>query len=414
LIVKFNGLHWVDGLGRAWDERILFTLPDRDVFAIDANANPPIETASFSGVGTTLFNMAVNPVNGKVYVSNTEARNDVRFEGPGIHGGSSVRGHISESRITVLTNTGVTPRHLNKHIDYSTCCAELPNAENRKSLAFPVGMAVTSNGATLYVAAFGSSKVGVFNTAQLEADTFVPNEANQIKLTGGGPAGIVLDEAHGRLYALTRFDNGLSVVNLASKTETSHLRMFNPEPASVVNGRRFLYDAAGTSSHGDSACASCHIFADLDSLSWDLGNPDGGSVASANPAIFNPFVPPPTDTRFKAMKGPMSTQSLRGMANHGPMHWRGDRTGGLNGPSVQPDGGAFDENAGFLQFNGAFESLLGGPAQLAPADMQAFADFALQLMYPPNPIRNLDNSLREPRGGTRALYDACSRRRVCV
>ena len=28
------------------------------------------------------------------------------------------------------------------------------------------------------------------------------------------------------------------------------------------------------------------------------------------------------------MKGPMTTQSLRGMANHGPMHWRGDRTGG--------------------------------------------------------------------------------------
>ena len=28
------------------------------------------------------------------------------------------------------------------------------------------------------------------------------------------------------------------------------------------------------------------------------------------------------------MKGPMTTQTLRGMANHGPMHWRGDRTGG--------------------------------------------------------------------------------------
>ena len=26
----------------------------------------------------------------------------------------------------------------------------------------------------------------------------------------------------------------------------------------------------------------------------------------------------------------MTTQSLRGMANHGPMHWRGDRTGGTD------------------------------------------------------------------------------------
>ena len=53
-------------------------------------------------VGTTLFNMAVNPVSGALYVSNTEARNEVRFEGPGIFGGSTVQGHLAESRITVL------------------------------------------------------------------------------------------------------------------------------------------------------------------------------------------------------------------------------------------------------------------------------------------------------------------------
>ena len=50
--------------------------------------------------------------------------------------------------------------------------------------------------------------------------------------------------------------------------------MHNPEPASVVRGRRFLYDATLSSSHGDSVCASCHVFGDFDSLAWDLGNPD--------------------------------------------------------------------------------------------------------------------------------------------
>ena len=49
-----------------------------------------------------LFNMAVNPVSGKVYVTNTEARNEVRFEGPGIFGGTTVRGHLARGRITVL------------------------------------------------------------------------------------------------------------------------------------------------------------------------------------------------------------------------------------------------------------------------------------------------------------------------
>ena len=140
LIVKFNGAHWVDELNRTWDDKVRLLLPDKDVFAIDAMASLPhlVEGAggTFSGVGTILFNMVVNPANGKVYVSNLESRNHVRFEGPGIFAGTTVRGHIAESRITVLDIAGgVTPRHLNKHIDYATCCAPIPNPENETSVA---------------------------------------------------------------------------------------------------------------------------------------------------------------------------------------------------------------------------------------------------------------------------------------
>ncbi|HYQ83713.1 MAG TPA: hypothetical protein VEP28_06870, partial [Rubrobacter sp.] len=77
LIVRFNGTHWVDELNRVWDDQIRFSLPDKDVFVLDANANPPAQlagaTGTYQGVGTVLYNMVVNPVNGKVYVSNTEA-----------------------------------------------------------------------------------------------------------------------------------------------------------------------------------------------------------------------------------------------------------------------------------------------------------------------------------------------------
>jgi hypothetical protein len=38
-------------------------------------------------------------------------------------------------------------------------------------------------------------------------------------------------------------------------------------------------------------------------------------------------------------------------------------------------------------------NLLGRTAELSPDQMQAFTDFILQITYPPNPIRNLDNSL---------------------
>ncbi|HYU34804.1 MAG TPA: hypothetical protein VEW48_21860 [Thermoanaerobaculia bacterium] len=397
LIVKFNGTHWVDELNRVWDDKVRFSLPDKDVFVINANANPPAQLGGtagyYRGVGTILFNMVVNPVNGKVYVSNTEAGNEKRFEGPGTFAGHSVRGHLHESRITVLGPAGsVASRHLNKHINYAECCDEIPNAENDKSLAFPQQMAVTSDGRTLYVATLGTSKIGVFDTHALENDTFTPSTDDQIKVSGGGLTGLVLDEDEHRIYTLTRFDNSIAVVDTVSGTEVEHVAMHNPEPPSVVAGRPFLYDTSLSSSHGDSSCASCHVFGDFDSLAWDLGNPDGSVAPIPGPFEVAPSTFGLLDSHHP-MKGPMTTQSLRGMANHGPMHWRGDRTGGNDTASAQPDSGTFDEVAGFKKFQGAFPNLLGRSGPVSDEDMLAFATFILQVTYPPNPIRMLSNRL---------------------
>src|SRR5215468_7510340 len=60
------------------------------------------------------------------------------------------------------------PRDLNKHIDRDAPLASIPNDVNRRSLAFPMDMVISADGTTLYVAAFGSSKVGVFSTEELE------------------------------------------------------------------------------------------------------------------------------------------------------------------------------------------------------------------------------------------------------
>ncbi|HXU30687.1 MAG TPA: hypothetical protein VN851_08940, partial [Thermoanaerobaculia bacterium] len=415
-IVKWNGAHWVDSLGRPRDQYVRFALPDKDVFVLDAMANPPRQVAGasgfFQGVGTILYTMTVNPVNGKLYVANTDANNTDRFEGPGTFAGHSLRGHLHESRITVISpgtpGGAVAPRHLNKHVNFNSCCAPSPNAESAKSLALPQGMAVTKNGATLYVAALGSDQVGIFSTAQLENNTFVPSAASHIPVSGGGPTGLILDEDRGQLYVMTRFDDGISVLDTATKAETAHVTMHNPEPASIVAGRRFLYDAKFSSSHGDSSCASCHVFGDFDSLSWDLGNPDERVIDNPGPfssTLFNLVTGQPMEPIFHPMKGPMATQSLRGMANHGPMHWRGDRTGGNDAPSVQPDGGTFDERAAFAKFNGAFPDLLGRSTVLSQADMKAFTDFILQLTYPPNPNRRIDNVLTADQDAGRQLFD---------
>lgn len=83
----------------------------------------------------------------------------------------------------------------------------------------------------------------------------------------------------------------------------------------------------------------------------------------------------------------MTTQSMRGLTGHGPMHWRGDRTG------QNRVGGETLEEAAFKEFNDAFLALMGRSAKLSTAEMQQFTDFAMELTYPPNPIRALDNSL---------------------
>src|SRR6185436_2476628 len=93
------------------------------------------------------------------------------------------------------------------------------------------------------------------------------------------------------------------------------------------------------------------------------------------------------------------TQSLRGMANHGPMHWRGDRTGGND-----PGGNALDENAAFKKFIIAFDGLLGRGGPITTAQMQAFATFILQVTYPPNPIRDLANGLNAAQQAGRDTY----------
>lgn len=405
MIVKFNNNdgHWEDEIGRVWDASVRFSLPDTDVFAV--NANTLSQTAAFAHVGTTLFNMVTNPANGHLYVSNSDSQNLTRFEGPGVFGGHTVQGHLAEMRVTVINGSAVTPIHLNKHINYSILASN-PNFDTTQashSLSTPLDMAVTHDGNTLFVAAFGSSKIGVFNTSALENNTFDPRQtsANYITVSGGGPSGLALDEARGRLYVMTRFDDAIKVINLANNQEVASLALPNPEPTSVVQGRPFLYTPP-PGGNGEASCASCHIFGDNDDLAWDLGNPDNATTSNPIPinlgdatsialgsllfGVQGKINGTGQTNVFHPMKGPMTVQTLRGLANSGAMHWRGDRSNGFFGID------AFDENLSFNNFIVAFSGLLGGN-QPSTADMQAFTTFQLQVVEPPNPVRSLDNTL---------------------
>jgi YVTN family beta-propeller protein len=366
LIVKFNPANgrWEDEVGGNWTSKVAFTLPDNDVFVIDADAATPAVVRTATGVGTTLFDVAVNPSTGELWVANTEARNLVRFE-------PNLRGHLVQTRLTrVNAGSGavVGQIDLNPHINYGTSPG--PAAEIAASLAQPGAGVFTANGATFYVTAFGSGKVGVVSAA----GTVTARIA-----VGAGPSGVALDESAARLYVMNRLDDTISIVNTGTNAQIGVVGVagpsrFDPSPDVIKAGRKFLYDAALTSGHGDTACATCHVGGDLDGIAWDLGDPQGQFV-SYDQAPWVTFAPlGPSTQGFDPMKGPMTTQTLRGLEGLEPFHWRGDRQ---------------DFNA----FTVGFTGLLGRGTPPTTAEMNAFTAFIMTVRFPPNPFRNLDDTM---------------------
>jgi hypothetical protein len=100
----------------------------------------------------------------------------------------------------------------------------------------------------------------------------------------------------------------------------------DPTRADVKAGRT-LYYSASHSQHNNLSCNTCHIDGFADLLAWDLS--DRRKDAAGAHTI-------PVDD-----KGPLVTQTLRTLVGQLPYHWRGER-------------------ADLIDFNGAFEGLLGG------------------------------------------------------
>ncbi|HTV21085.1 MAG TPA: hypothetical protein VMG12_20510, partial [Polyangiaceae bacterium] len=416
----------------SWNADVRFTLPDQDVFAIDVDTLA-VERA-LSGVGTVIYGLAVQPGTGRALAANTEAQNLARFEGAGTHASTTVRGHLHESRISIIDGRSVTPVHLNGHIDYGQCCERVPG-ENEQSLAFPTSLAFSRDGGELYFTALGSDALGIVdarrfgrgfdNTAARAEGALRDVRLGVSDDAPAGPVGVAVDPERGTVYVKTHFTNELVAIDTGSGQIIDRVAFPTPEPPSITRGRALLYDARRTSSHGDSACASCHVFGNFDGLAWDLGNPDASSADNPGPFAQGPeqfglagIVRDPFSTQivgrriveeFRSNKGPMSTQTLRGLANHGAQHWRGDRSRRVQHvPAQQPDTGSLDENSSFGEFDAAIEALNGNDAPLPPGEFQALTDFALQLTLPPNPVRALDDSLTPQQARARATYFGCA------
>ena len=362
---------WRDDQNRDWSSAIPFDLPDYDVFVIDAGADDPTVVENISNVGTVLFNIAVRPGSDEIWVTNTEAFNFIRHE-------PNLRGKFAHNRITRIFPAAGGRRQteavdLNPHIDQAVAAGALATRE--LSLAQPLDLVFRRDGNEAYVAAFGSGKIGVLDRAGRVRDR-IP--------VGFGPGGLALDDNRQRLYVLNHLDGSVSLVDLKTRRAVATLALrHDPTPPLVKEGRRFLYNAALTSRNGDLSCATCHVFGDLDGLAWDLGNPSDPTVdypiRLKNVGLLEPR------QSLHPLKGPMVTQSLRGLSGTAPFHWRGDRFGFAHSPGA--------DTPSFKDFNAAFVDLLGRAEQIPEAAMEAFAHFALTIRYPPNPYQRLDRRM---------------------
>lgn len=367
----------VDASDPFWGPRLGVRLPDEDLFEIDTAALRV--TRTWSGLGTLHFALAVDP-KGRVWTANTDARNRVRHD-------PALRGHVVDHRLTRVDpaaskSAATRVFDLNPGIDYSV----LPNPAALATSLAQVTDVVAAPDGSLWCSAFGSDRV-----AQVAADGRVIRRievgstagARVAPLEKRGPRGLALHPRAGLLYVYARLSHSILVFDRARGRRLLELPLpLDPTPDDVRRGRAFLYDAK-LSGNGTASCSSCHTDGGIDGLVWDLGDPRGRPVRirMAEGALSS----------LHPMKGPLATQTLKGIRGAEPFHWRGDRRR-------------------FADFNPTFDDLLGG-RKLSASELDLFTRFVFSIEHMPNPSQLRDRSYaRVPAGesaedGRRFFFD---------
>jgi len=357
----------------AGDPRVRYAVLDHDLAEIPVEA--PDQVRYYGGLGTSIFGVAARPGSREIWVGNTEANNRLRYE-------PRLAGRFVSNRVSRLdlATGNVRVHDLSPFDEQGAACGP---GGREGALAQPMDIVFAPDGRVAWVAAFASDRV-----ARIEA--VAGDVSVRVELRGAGegsermrgPRGLAWDAGRQRLYVLNKLSSSLSTVDTSAGRVLSEVELgsFDAWPAAARAGRGLLFDAR-LSGNGASACGSCHIDADVDGLAWDLGNPEGRVVVvtGANLAVHDPS---PRDRVMHPMKGPMVTQTLRGLDPGKRLHWRGDR-------------------ATLQDFNPTFRDLLQGGLR-EPREIEQLAAYLATLRHHPNPNRNPDNSLREDLGGGNA------------
>lgn len=354
LIARKNAAgQWMDDNNHNWTSRITWDVVDNDIAVVDAST---LATTYVTGLMNTVAGIGVAP-NGQVLAVGIDPTNEVRFE-------PKLDGKFARMMAAFVPAGGAgSPSlvDLNPHLTYAT--SSIPPAQRVQSVGDPRGVAWLPDSSAAFVAMLGSNSVVAVSASGARIARID---------VGEGPTGLVAAPGGQFVYALNRFEGSVSTISTASYAEVGTATFHDATPTAIKAGRKFLFDTRLTSGLGHTACATCHIDGRSDRVGWDLGDPTGAVQ------IFDAIcqvAAPGACINWHPMKGPMVTQTLQGIIGNEPFHWRGEKNN-------------------LSEFNVAFTHLQGADAEISATEMASLQTYVQSLVFPPNPNRNIDNTLR--------------------
>lgn len=360
-------------------------VPDRDLFVFDTKTDKLVQTVNT--LGTLLYGLAVDS-KGRVFISQTDARNDVNGRaGTKKHGLAELEGRAFLNRITRV-DFSVTG-HPTQFFDLEPLPPKDPAPG--AALATPFGIQVSDDDSTLVVSAAGSDKLFTVDAASGEVLGRVA--------VGAVPEGIALESGTDgkplRAWVLNAVANTVSVVDVSAPASPKVVETIVLEDPThpVVKRGRIAFETASASTTATFSCASCHPNGHTDQLLWVLKTP----VVTGGNQIM-----------------PRLTMPLRGLRDTEPYHWDGipgDPYGGINSASIKtgvPPNSRADlpESSTRHVVDGSLASTMGkngdktmndeGKAgALTAAERDALAKFLLAVPFPPAPKRAYTNVLSD-------------------
>jgi len=363
-------------------------LPDRDLFVFDTTTDQLINTVK--GIGTLLYGLTVDS-NGRVYVAQTDARNDANGKaGTQKHGLAEMenRAFLNQiTRVDCADSDNCTPTYIDLE--------PLPPAhpETGMALATPYGIQISDDNSVLVATAAGSNKL-------MMVDAVSGDILGRVDV-GAVPRGVALESdsegAPSTAWVLNVVDNSVSVVDVSVPDVAAVTRIISlddPTPEVIKSGR-MVFNDAGASTTGTFSCESCHPDGHADQLVWVLDTPicDMDGCTQIQPRL---------------------TMPVRGLRDTAPYHWDGipgDPYGGINFSSVNdaeaPNCDAsVPESCTLVLVDGGMGATMcdqdncpmndeGKAGAVNAAERDDLATFLLNVPYPPAQQRSFHNQLTD-------------------